>query len=257
MLESDFINNFNSYELIISPSYFMEKPYRELLMAIAYGDGKIYNSFKKAKLNQQIGEEILQELISLGTIFIEKSREAPLKLHPKYKLKKDLRSYRIQDKLRFSKPYYRFWFAFVEPYKEELKNGDGKKFIENFKKHSERLNSLVYEQLSNAQLIEYYSNSTPIISSSSFWNHYSEFDILAINSKKELILGECKYKDRKVCKNELNKLKEKAKQSGLKVTIYVLFSKSGFSNELLSLNDNNLLLFDKNDLNRLGLNLLN
>ena len=62
---------------------------------------------------------------------------------------------------------------------------------------------------------------------------------------------EYKYKDRKVCKNELTKLKIKALESGLKVDIYALFSKSGFSNELLHIQDENLLLFDLNDLNSL------
>lgn len=62
------------------------------------------------------------------------------------------------------------------------------------------------------------------------------------------ILGECKYKDRTVCKNELTKLKMKAAESGIKVDVYALFSKSGFSKELLSMQDDNLLLFDLGDL---------
>ena len=40
----------------------------------------------------------------------------------------------------------------------------------------------------------------------------------------------------------------KAEQSGLTVDTYVLFSKSGFSNELLQKSDENLLLFDLQDL---------
>ena len=57
---------------------------------------------------------------------------------------------------------------------------------------------------------------------------HSEFDILAVTESKTVILGECKYKDRKVCKNELTKLKAKALESGLKVDVFALFSKSGF-----------------------------
>ena len=97
----------------------------------------------------------------------------------------------------------------------------------------------------------HYENKEAIISSGSYWNIYSEFDILAVSKSKKLILGECKYKDRTVCKNEFTKLKQKAIESGMKVDVYALFSKSGFSKELLGMRDEKLLLFDLGDLRRL------
>jgi hypothetical protein len=54
-----------------------------------------------------------------------------------------------------------------------------------------------------------------------------------------------------VCKSELTKLKAKAEQSGSMVDTYALFSKSGFSNELLALREEGLLLFDLDDLRQL------
>jgi hypothetical protein len=54
-----------------------------------------------------------------------------------------------------------------------------------------------------------------------------------------------------VCKSELSKLKQKAEVSNLNVDIYALFSKNGFSKELLNGNRDNLLLFDLNDFERL------
>ncbi len=72
-----------------------------------------------------------------------------------------------------------------------------------------------------------------------------------MSQDKKVILGECKYKDRKVCKNELTKLKVKALESNINVDVYALFSKSGFSNELLQTQDEDLLLFDLNDLKAL------
>ena len=248
MVESNFVKNFYKYQTMVSPSYIIESPYRELLMSIARGDGKIYSVFRKAKLSQGVGEALVEELISLGIIYVEKSRESPLKIHPKNKLKKELRSYRIQDKLRFVKPFHRFWFAFVTYYKEDLINADGEKFFENFHNHYERLRTLIYEQLCNALLIEHYKGSSALLSSGSYWDQHSEFDILAITKDKRIVLAECKYKERKVCKNELNKLKDRAIHSGIKVDVFILFSKSGFSKELESLKDENLLLFDLNDL---------
>lgn len=248
MVESNFVQNFTKFQALVSPSYLLESPYREILIAVARGDGKLYSVLRKAKLSETVGEQILQELVTLNILKVETSRESPLRSHPKHKLKKEQRSYRVQDKLRFVQPFMRFWFGFVTYYKRDLALGKGNAFLENFEKHYERLRSLVYEQLCDALLVQHYAQSSPIIDSGSYWNFHSEFDILAINKDKKIILGECKYKDRKVCKNELSKLKVKAEQSGIKVDVYALFSKSGFSNELLQTQDEDLLLFDLGDL---------
>ncbi len=251
MVENNFVQNFSKFQHLVSPSYLLDTPYRDVLMAVARGDGKFYAVLKKARLSEGLGEEIIQELISLNILYIEQTRERPLKIHPKHKLKKELRSYRVQDKLRFVQPFMRFWFGFVTHYREELSRGESRPFLENFEKHYERLRTLVYEQLCDDLLLKYYESRSPLLSSGSYWDQHSEFDILAVTRDKKLILGECKYKDRKICKNELNKLKDKALQSGIPVDIYALFSKSGFSNELLSIKDKNLLLFDLNDLKML------
>ena len=251
MVESHFVNDFVKFQALVSPSYLLESPYREILIAVARGDGKFYSVLRKAKLSETIGEKIVHELVSLNVLRVEVSRESPLRSHPKHKLKKEQRSYRVQDKLRFVQPFMRFWFGFVTYYREELLLGKGNAFLENFEKHYERLRSLVYEQLCDALLLQHYAPKSPITHSGSYWNIHSEFDILAVNKDKHIILGECKYKDRKICKNELSKLKAKAEESGIKVDVYALFSKSGFSNELLSIKDDKLLLFDLSDLKKL------
>ena len=251
MVESNFVDNFAKYQGLVSPSYLIETPYREVLMAVARGDGKFYSVLRKAKLSETLGEEIIKELVSLNVLKIEASRESPLRIHPKNKLKKEQRTYRIQDKLRFVQPFMRFWFGFVSYHRKKLLIGKGDAFLDNFEKNYERLRTLVYEQLCDDLLVQYYEDKSPIVSSGSYWDIHSEFDILATTKSKKVILGECKYKDRKVCKNELTKLKAKAEESGLKIDIYALFSKSGFSNELLHIQDENLLLFDLNNLNSL------
>jgi hypothetical protein len=252
MVESNFVDNFSKFQHLVSPSYLLESPYKEILMAVARGDGKLYSALRKAKLSETLGEQVLQELITLGVLQVEISRESPLRMHAKHKLRKEQRSYRVQDKLRFVQPFMRFWFGFVMVYAKDLAAGKGDAFMQNFRMHYERLRSLVYEQLCDALLVEHFSDISPILSSGSYWNVYSEFDILAVNTHKKIILGECKYKDRKVCKNELSKLKAKAEQSGIPVDVYALFSKSGFSNELLQTQTEDLLLFDLNDLKLLA-----
>ena len=252
MVESNFVHNFAKFQHLVSPSYLLESPYKEILMAVARGDGKLYSALRKAKLSETLGEQVLQELVALGVLQVERSRENPLRSHPKHKLKKEQRTYRVQDKLRFVQPFMRFWFGFVMYYAKDLAIGKGDAFLQNFRMHYERLRSLVYEQLCDALLVEHFAHTSPILSSGSYWNVHSEFDILAVNTQKNINLAECKYKDRKVCKNELSKLKAKAEQSGIPVDVYALFSKSGFSNELLQTQTEDLLLFDLNDLKLLA-----
>jgi len=251
MVESNFVQNFSKFQTLVSPSYLLESPYREILIAVARGDGKLYSVLRKAKVSETLGQQIVQELVSLDVLKVEFSRESPLRTHPKHKLKKEQRSYRVQDKLRFVQPFMRFWFGFVTYYRKDLALGKGDAFLDNFEKNYDRLRSLVYEQLCDALLVQYYAGKNGIEYSGSFWNIHSEFDILAVTKDNKVILGECKYKDRKVCKNELTKLKAKALESGIDVDVYALFSKSGFSNELLQIQDKDLLLFDLNDLKAL------
>ena len=243
--------NIKKFEALISPSYLLEPPYRNLLIAVARGDGKLLNVFKRARISEAAGGDLLSELVDLGIVQLEASRENPLKEYPKQKIKKHLRSYRIQSKARFRLPFLRFWFGFVEPYRRGIEQGKTQAFFENYKHHCDRCISLSFEQLSNELLEVYFAEKDPLLSKGSFWDRHSEFDLYAISRSKKVILGECKYKGRKICKNELNKLKEKALQSGIPVDTYVLFSKNGFSNELKHSKEENLLLFELEDFKRL------
>ncbi len=234
---------------LINPIYLLTEPYRAILIAIARGDGRLSNIFRKARVGSTFGLEVLKELEGLDIIKFEISREEPLKKYPNQKLEKSLRSYKIESKVRFISPFYRFWFGFVEPYNKDLSKKNSERFFKNFEKHFSRLNSLVFEQLSNELLNIYFNNK--LKSMGSYWDKNSEFDIFATTEDNKIILGECKYKNRKICKNELSKLKSKAKESNISVNIYALFSKNGFSNELQNSNINNLLLFKLKDFSKL------
>jgi len=249
IIRFNFIDKYQYFSELISPSYLLDEPYRNILIASARGDGRLSNIFRKARVGDSLGMTILEELIDLGIIELEESREAPLKQYPNQKLVKSLRSYKIEAKVRFTIPFYRFWFGFVEPYRQDLSQKKSQRFFENFEKHFSRLSSLIFEQLSNQLLNLHYNNRLQTMGS--YWDVNSEFDVLATTDSGEIILGECKYKNRRVSKKELSKLKQKAETSGIKVDTYVLFSKNGFSNELLNSNDKDLLLFELKDFMRL------
>lgn len=249
LIRFNFIDRYQELRELIAPSYLLEEPYRYLLIAIARGDGRLSNVFRKAKVGEALGRSLVEELLELDIIELEASREAPLKTHPNQKLEKALRSYKIESKIRFKEPFYRFWFGFVEPFSKDLSVKKSQRFFENFEKHFSRLNSLVFEQLSNELLNLHYKNR--LIKDGSYWDKNSEFDILAKTKNGEIIVAECKYKNRRVCKSEFSKLKQKAVTSNLNADTFALFSKNGFSNELMSLDDKNLLLFEMADFRKL------
>lgn len=249
-LEINFVQNFETTKELISPSYLRDTPYREMLVAIANGDGRISNIFRRAKVGEESGTKTLSMLKDAGIIELEHSRQAPLKKHHKHLLKKNLRSYRIESKVRFVKPFYRFWFGFVEKRQKEPLYRPGRGFLEHFWQHKDRINSLMFEQLS-ALVLEQSLGAGEVISRGSYWDHRSEFDLLFVTRVGDIVLGECKYTSRKVTRKELVKLKDKALHSGIKVDTFALFSKSGFSNELLESKDGKLKLFELDDFARL------
>jgi len=249
IIRFNFVDKYTQLQALIRPSYLLEDPYRSILIAIARGDGRVSNIFRKARVGEGLGMRILQELVDFEVVEFEASREAPLKKYPNQKLERSLRSYKIEPKVRFLTPFYRFWFGFVAPYARTLNQKKSQPFFENFEQHFSRLNSLVFEQLSNDLLNHHYDQA--LVAMGSYWDKNSEFDILAKSRSGEIIVGECKYKNRHVCKSELSKLKQKAQTSALSPDTFALFSKSGFSNELQGSSDRNLLLFDLNDFHRL------
>ncbi len=73
----------------------------------------------------------------------------------------------------------------------------------------------------------------------------SEIDVVGIN-KDDVLFGECKYRNKKVGIKELESLKYKSQfilKEGQKAH-YLLASQSGFTNDLLSIRDDSLLLVD-------------
>ena len=215
---------------------------------MAKGDGRLYSTLNKIGVGHTLGKDIIDELISNDIIYIVNSRESSLKKYSKQLIKKEFRNYSIEPKVYFKKPFFRFWFLLVEPYRE-LDKIDVNRVISNIEEYKYRLSSLVFEQLSIELLkIEFKDKITDI---SSYWDRYNEFDIYAKTNKGRYILGECKYKNRPITKAELVKLKIKAKQSNLIVDKLALFSKSGYSQELYKLKDDNLLLYELNDFNRI------
>ena len=234
----------------IFPFFILDEPFRKLLISLARGDARVDSIFNKISVGENFGNELINELIESNIISIINSREAPIREYPKQLIKKELRGYTISPKLYFNKPFYRFWFAFVEPNRDRYGEINIPKVIENYKRYGYRLSSLLFEQLSLELLIDEYDLINKKCNCGSYWDRYSEFDIYC-QCKNGNIIGECKYTNRPVTKSELTKLENKIMQSSLICSKIALFSKSSFSQELLKLKKENLLLYTIEDFAKL------
>ena len=250
-LEASIIDTITKLDIeSIFPFFILDEPFRKLLITLARGDGRVNSIFNKISVGENFGGELVEELIDTDIIYVKQSREAPLRAYPKQLIKRELRGYTIGAKLYFTKPFYRFWFAFVEPNRNRYGEINIDEVLKSYKKYGYRLSSLLFEQLSLELLMQDCNLKDDKCECGSYWDRYSEFDIYCQCSSGNIV-AECKYTNRPITKAELSKLESKIIQSSLIYSKIALFSKSGFSQELIKLKKENLLLYTIEDLSKL------
>ncbi len=224
---------------------------KRLLRALAIGDRRIFSAFNRAGLNNANGGSALNYLEQKGLVTIEYSREEPAKsLNAKGKLKREIARHRISHKVLFTQPFVRFWFYFIAPHKKDIIKNNYDNFFKDFAIRQNSYTSLIFEELSEI-LLNYYIRDTQILSSGSYWDANVEIDILTITKNEKIYIAECKWKNHKVNKKELTKLLEKCEKLNITPTQVVLFSKRGFSKELISKQGKDLALYSSNDFKEL------
>ena len=228
--------------------YTLDDPlYHTILTAISRGDRRTHSAYKRAHISQSVGDAAVEYLCRSGILKMEYSREVPpQREYPHQKLKKEVERHQISDKLLFTSPFLRFWFAFVAPLHKSIKNGDYTQLLLRFQEHEQSFSSLLFEKLSIAFLKKHCVDD-PIIEVGSYWDRQVEIDVLAKTHSGLNLVAECKYTNTKVNRSEWGKLQEKCQLADLQADINILFSKRGFSNELLALADKSLLLYQLND----------
>ena len=246
LLENIEINILQDYHNL-KKSFDYPKDVSSTLYRLAIGSRKHYSIYKD--LSKERGKQAYIYLFENDIIKKEFSRETPIIRLPKQSLKKELRGYKIEDKIRFSKEFVRFWFTFIYPNKEDLEKDKYNRTLDYIKENLDHYISTFFEELSNLLIEDIYS--TRFIDSGSYWDREVEIDLFVRLKNGQNILGECKWKNHRVNKNILNKLKKVTQKADLKADKFALFSKSGFSNELLKSNEKDLLLYDLNSFKRL------
>lgn len=140
--------------------------------------------------------------------------------------------YKIKDN------YLKFWFNYVYPYQSYLE-------IENLSYPLERVKdsfnlwvSKIYEDLARESILYLKNPPFPIKKIGRWWDKSEEIDIVALG-ENEILFGECKWSSKKVGLSVLFALKEKSKKVSWgkmdRKEYFILFSKEGFSEELIEL----------------------
>lgn len=233
-IEENILNK-NSY-LYNEPQFILQNEvsepvtYFSILEIIANGEHKIGNIASKLNKNVQNITSYISKLIELDIIY----KDVPITETNPLKSKKGL--YFIKDN------FFRFWFIYVLPYKSQLEIGNTKYVLAKIKENFSGFVSFTYENLA----IEYLLKNYPLLKCGRWWNKNEEIDAVGI-AEDFLIVAECKYSNKKVGVDILLNLQEKAKKIDNKLPVkhHVLFSKSGFTDELKKIaNDGNIVLVE-------------
>jgi hypothetical protein len=207
--------------------------YHTVLTGIAMGDGRTVSAFKRAGVSGEVGINAVEALCATGIIRLAPSRKVFVSWSEHAV---------IADKLYFSSPFLRFWFAFISPLFKGIRDGDYKEVKERFANRESEFLQLPFVQLSQ-ELLKLENANDPIVECDSYWDDEIEIDIYAKTASGKIIAGACKYTNAKVKKSELIKLQEKCAKANIAADVFVLFSKAGYSNELKALKGENLKLY--------------
>ena len=148
--------------------------------------------------------------------------------------------YKIKDN------YLKFWFAYIYPYQSyfEIENLT---YVKNkIRSEFELYVSKIYEDLARESMWE--NVPFPLLKVGRWWDKNTEVDIVALGENNKIVFGECKYSKKQVGLSILKQLQEKAKNikwnNNNREEYFILFSKSGFSEELekLAQKEKNIIL---------------
>jgi hypothetical protein len=215
------------------------KLHHALLTALATGDRREHSAFKRARISRPEGEESIDFLVDNDLLDRDRPQAKPLDEKEE-----------VSDKLLFTLPFMRFWFASISPYYKGIKEGDFKEFKEALANREQGFSNFIYERLV-IELVKQSFKDDPIQKIGSYWDSDNNIDILAKTKSGKVVAGAWKFSKSKAKKSELTKLKETCEKTDLKADIFIIFSKSGFSNELKNEKGESLKLFTLKNLNSL------
>ena len=210
--------------------------YFSILSVIAAGNHKLNKITSRLGVQASSITPFLRKLIDLDII----EKQVPVtELNPA-KSKKGL--YFIKDN------FLKFWFCFVFPYQSYLEIDDFTYVEEKIKLEFNQFVSIVFENLSRRLMFKL-KFPFAIEKCGRWWDKDNEIDVVGIGGDN-IIFGECKWSKKHIGMSILIELQTKSKSviwgTKNRNEYFVLFSKSGFSSDLVQFkkDNDNLFLID-------------
>nr|WP_314656537.1 ATP-binding protein [uncultured Fusobacterium sp.] len=207
--------------------------YFSILNAISIGHTKMSAISSYLQINAGGLSPYISKLIDLDIL----EKEVPITENIE-NTKKVL--YKIKDN------YLKFCFSYVYPYQSYLEI-ENLTYIKNkIENEFDLYVSKIYEDLARESIWE--NAPFPLLKVGRWWDKEIEIGIIGLGENNKIVFGECKYSKKLIGLNILNELKEKSKKviwnNDKREEYYILFSKSGFSEDLIELakNTNNIIL---------------
>ncbi len=213
--------------------------YHSILSGLALGDRRTNSAFRRANIPFDKGIDIIDDLCKLKVLKLEKSLQSLSDIDDQYV---------VSEKLLFTSPFVRFWFASISPIFKGIRDGNYEEFFKLFENRKSQFSELIFEQLSH-ELIKLSIQDETIVKLGRYWDDNIDIDMLVETKSGKVIAGACKYTNSKIKKSVLTDLKEKCKKAKVDVDMFVLFSKKGYSSELKSLKADTLKLFTVKNFN--------
>ena len=195
-----------------------------ILTGLAMGDRRTNSAFKRAKVSFENGIDDIDHMVELNVIELEKSHQH---------LTRQARGQTVSEKLLFTAPYLRFWFAFISPIFKGIKEGNYEEFFKRYESRADEFADLVLETFEDDGFNQL----------GRYWDNNDELVILGKTDSGKIVAGACKFSKTKAKKSMLRTLKETCEKLDVHADIYVLFSNAGYTNELKSQKSDTLKLY--------------
>lgn len=220
---------FNEVEFLLRQELRELMSYYTVIQAIALGSTTINEIEQKSGIDRTKLTYYLNNLIELGLV----EKEYPVTMPVKQMAKSRKGLYFIKD------AFFRFYFTYIFPYMSELIDSGSDYIIDKvIKPDLNRFLGTAFEKVCKQYLIRLKNKGESpfyFIRLGRWWEKSEEVDIIALDDEDNLLIGECKWTSSPIGQKVFSKmidLNPKIIPTANKTWFY-LFSKSGFTKELL------------------------